>query len=306
VSDLPTVLFVDDEERILRSLRMLFRGRCEIVTTTSGTEALSIVKSRKIDVVVSDQRMPGMTGVDVLRGVRESSPGTMRILLTGYADTQAIAGSINDGEVFRFVEKPWDAAALVETVLKAAQLSRLDAAGAAPQRAQAAPQAARSMLVLDAESEIATPVRDVTPATIDVRRVGSLDAALASLAERPCGVIVSDVRVGGSDVSGVIKELKRANPSTIAIVASRLSDSRHLIELINQGQVFRFLPQPIPKELLRRSIASAFERHEQLRAQPQLQRRHEVEPVVRGASALPSRLLGYWRRIRDNAGTRAT
>ena len=76
---LPTVLFVDDEERILRSLRMLFRGRCEVLATTSGKEAIEWVRQRPVHVVISDQRMPEVSGVAVLRAVAQHSPATMRI-----------------------------------------------------------------------------------------------------------------------------------------------------------------------------------------------------------------------------------
>ena len=105
MSDLPTILFVDDEERILRSLRMLFRGKAEMLCTTRGQEAIDWVRNRTVHVVVSDQRMPGMTGVEILREVARYSPRTMRILLTGYADMDAVTASVNEGEIFRFRRK---------------------------------------------------------------------------------------------------------------------------------------------------------------------------------------------------------
>ncbi|TLY50310.1 MAG: response regulator [Gammaproteobacteria bacterium] len=118
-SERATVLFVDDEERILRSLRMLFRGRYEVLTTTSGHEALKMLRERRVHVVVSDQRMPLMLGVDLLRQVREISPVTMRLLLTGYSDLSAIVASVNESEIFRFIEKPWQAPYLLDVVEQA-------------------------------------------------------------------------------------------------------------------------------------------------------------------------------------------
>jgi response regulator RpfG family c-di-GMP phosphodiesterase len=105
----PTLLFVDDEERILRSLRMLFAANYRVLVTTSGHEALEILKREKVHALISDQRMPVMAGVDLLRQAREIAPNTMRLLLTGYSDIEAIIGSINDGEVFRYISKPWNA-----------------------------------------------------------------------------------------------------------------------------------------------------------------------------------------------------
>src|SRR6218665_3121556 len=104
------LLFVDDEERIVNLLRMMFRADYEVHTATSGAAALEIIAAHPIDVIVSDQRMPGMLGIELLNEVRLRSPATMRILLTGYSDLSAIVGSVNDGEVFRFINKPWDKA----------------------------------------------------------------------------------------------------------------------------------------------------------------------------------------------------
>lgn len=102
----PQILFVDDEQRVLNSMRIMFRREYELHLASSGKEALEIVRRGNIDVIVADHRMPGMTGVEVLTAVRKLSPRTVRILLTGYADLDAVEGSINDGEVFRFLTKP--------------------------------------------------------------------------------------------------------------------------------------------------------------------------------------------------------
>ncbi len=114
-----SVLFVDDEPHVLESLRELFARRYKVFTTTSGEEALEIVKNNNIAIVVSDQRMPGMKGVEVLRAIRELSPNTMRLLLTGFADVDAILDSVNVGEVFRYVKKPWDVNELTAILLLA-------------------------------------------------------------------------------------------------------------------------------------------------------------------------------------------
>ena len=82
-------------------------------------EALERLKARRFQVLVSDQRMPQMTGVELLREVKEISPNSVRMLLTGYSDLAAIVGSINEGEVYRFVKKPWDNAEMQKTVADA-------------------------------------------------------------------------------------------------------------------------------------------------------------------------------------------
>ena len=88
----PRVLFLDDDERILKTLKALFRSRYDVLTTTEGQIALEYMKQGHVHVVVSDQRMPGMTGVEFLRKAKEISPNTIRILLTGYSDLTAIVG----------------------------------------------------------------------------------------------------------------------------------------------------------------------------------------------------------------------
>jgi DNA-binding NtrC family response regulator len=115
------LLCVDDEQLVLSSLTRLFRVDCDVVTANSGEEALRLVRENDFHVVISDQRMPGMKGVDLLRQMKEVAPQTMRILLTGYSDLGAIVDSVNDGEVFRYITKPWKNDALRYTVALAAK-----------------------------------------------------------------------------------------------------------------------------------------------------------------------------------------
>ena len=126
--DRPRVLFVDDEQRVLNSMRIMFRREYELYLAADGIEALEIIQNKDIDVIVADHRMPNMTGVEVLTRVRSLSPRTVRILLTGYADLDAVEGSINEGEVFRFLTKPCPAEQLRETISLAARLAREAAA----------------------------------------------------------------------------------------------------------------------------------------------------------------------------------
>src|SRR5215470_5180738 len=118
------LLFVDDEQRVLNSMRIMFRRQFDLFLASHGAEALDIVKDKNIDVIVADHRMPKMTGVEVLSKVRALSPRTVRILLTGYADLDAVEGSINESEVFRFLTKPCAPKQLRETIELAAKLAR--------------------------------------------------------------------------------------------------------------------------------------------------------------------------------------
>ena len=118
------LLFVDDEQRVLNSMRIMFRRKFDLYLASHGVEALNIIKEKDIDVIIADHRMPQMTGVEVLTAVRTLSPRTVRILLTGYADLDAVEGSINDSEVFRFLTKPCAPEQLRETIELAATVAR--------------------------------------------------------------------------------------------------------------------------------------------------------------------------------------
>lgn len=104
------ILFVDDEANVLKAMRRIFRQEnYELVTAASGSEALTVLDSMQpIHVVVSDHRMPGMSGTELLKAVKAKYPATIRIMLTGYADTDAVMGAVNDGAVYKFITKPWN------------------------------------------------------------------------------------------------------------------------------------------------------------------------------------------------------
>jgi two-component system NtrC family sensor kinase len=120
------ILCVDDEQNVLRSLTRLFLDDpYEILTAASGAEGLLILdRSGTVPVVISDYRMPGMSGVEFLSEVRKRWPDTVRIVLSGYADTGAIVSAINEGQIYRFVAKPWNEDELRITVANA--LERYD------------------------------------------------------------------------------------------------------------------------------------------------------------------------------------
>ena len=112
----PSILFIDDEPSILMAVRVVFRLGYNVTVTTDGNEALEHLRKQRYHVIVSDQRMPNMTGVELLEQARRISPNTVRILLTGYSDSDAILSAINDVEVHRFLQKPWDNAKLKQVI----------------------------------------------------------------------------------------------------------------------------------------------------------------------------------------------
>lgn len=122
----PVVLLVDDEPNVLRALKRAFRRTgWNVLTAKDGAEALQHLEQTPAQVVVSDFRMPGLTGVELLREVKERWPDAQRILLTGQADQTAIQEAINRSEIFRFVAKPWDDTDLLAVVSSALEAAHL-------------------------------------------------------------------------------------------------------------------------------------------------------------------------------------
>lgn len=121
------ILFVDDEGSILKAARRFFVLRdVEILTAGSGNEALELFKNHDISVLVTDQRMPEMTGTELVEKVRHLSPETVRIILSGYTDLSALLEAINNGKIFRFMVKPWkddDLLKYIEEALEQYQLN---------------------------------------------------------------------------------------------------------------------------------------------------------------------------------------
>jgi response regulator RpfG family c-di-GMP phosphodiesterase len=120
------VLFVDDEPNVLDAVRRQLRKRCHVMTATSGEQGLEVIRERgPIAVVVSDMRMPGMSGTRFLRLVRDLSPDTVRIVLSGQADLQDTIEAVNEGQVFRFLLKPSSPETLWAAVEAGLQLHRM-------------------------------------------------------------------------------------------------------------------------------------------------------------------------------------
>ena len=114
------ILLVDDEPEILFSLQGLLRREFELYTAESGAQALEILQQHPIHVIMSDQRMPEMTGVQLMHRVKDAHPEAIRIVFTGYADIRAVVDAINNVGLYRYITKPWDPDELIEVLHQAA------------------------------------------------------------------------------------------------------------------------------------------------------------------------------------------
>jgi len=275
-----TVLCVDDEPNILRSLHWMLHKDFDVMTAPDGHAGLEMLRKHDFDVIVSDQRMPGMIGSEFLREACKVAPRAMRILLTGYSDMQAILRSINEGEVFRFVNKPWSNEELSSTVAEAAAIARTQPApAAAPEAGPEIDETLDSILVLDEDPQLAGFVKQSIASQARITHATSMAEAVAVLGSESVAVIVSDTRVGRMDTTPLLKVLKQRHPAIVAVVLTADSDVDAVIKLINQGQVYRFVPKPVKPAFLKIMLASAVHKHRELRSTPGLERRHAVQAM---------------------------
>ena len=120
-----TLLLVDDEPNILKSLsRLLRREGYNILTATSPADAFDLMAKHSVQVVISDQRMPDMSGTEFLSRVRQLYPHTVRLVLTGYTDLESVTAAINRGAIYKFLTKPWDDDQLREQIREAFRMAK--------------------------------------------------------------------------------------------------------------------------------------------------------------------------------------
>ncbi|WP_410211291.1 response regulator [Aquirhabdus sp.] len=283
----PKILLVDDEERILRSLSMLLRTQYQIFATSDGHEALRILRQEKIHVIISDQRMPIMTGTELLSKAKEIAPDTIRILLTGYSDADAALDALNDGEIFRYINKPWGPKELRETIAQAANIAgKLEALPSEPLLQQVPilrPEIISNQglvcLVLDRDENTYLVVKEILGNSHEVVWSQDVNSALSILTSRSVAIMVTELSLGDVDLSTMIKTLKQEHPELLTIILTNFKDTARLVELINQAQVFRYLPKPVRKGLLGKSIESSIARYRTLNAQPERLETQVVESI---------------------------
>jgi DNA-binding NtrC family response regulator len=115
----PTVLYVDDEEGNRQAFTTAFRREFRVLTAATLQEAWDVLGRNEVHVVLSDQRMPGTVGTELLQLVREKYPAIRRMLVTGYSDLQAVVDAINNCGVMKYISKPWDPSSIASAIREA-------------------------------------------------------------------------------------------------------------------------------------------------------------------------------------------
>lgn len=294
---------IDDEARILRALKALLREH-QTWQTTQPLEAVGLAREHDVDVVICDQRMPDKAGIDVLRDIKETHPRALRILLTGYSDLKAVLGSVNESEVYRFVNKPWDNAELKALVASAGGIAREAPVIARDALPQAEHDRARShvgVLVIEDDTAVQQRLREILQPHYKVNFASNAERALQIMEQNETGVVISETEAGRSDLTGLLKALKLHHPHIATVVVTERANAQTAIELINEGQVYRMLIKPVRMGTCRLSVDSAIGRYWQLKQNPQAARRYTAAaPSADGNSSalrLPAALLNRIRSL---------
>ncbi|PTU80332.1 two-component system response regulator [Pseudomonas indoloxydans] len=294
------ILFVDDEERILRSLALQFRRHYEVLTESDPLRALQRLREEHIHVLVSDQRMPQMSGAQLLAEAREIAPNTLRILLTGYSDLDAAVEALNNGGIFRYLTKPWGQQEMAFTLRQAAELAVRQAQ---PLQAVASEKlsAPLTLLSLDDEPDTLSVVGEFCVAGGHrLLRARNLAEAMLQLNNEGVDILVSDLKLAGEDTAPLLKTLAQAHPRLLSLVVTPFQDTQALLRLVNEAQIFRYLPKPIRRGLFEKGLKAAAEQALIWRAQPQqvVTRLAEVPRDEREQEKVGS-LMGMLGRLRE-------
>ncbi|MDZ7643182.1 MAG: hypothetical protein U5K76_02430 [Woeseiaceae bacterium] len=294
------VLLLHSQQSTLDALGAGFNDRYSIHFATSGSEALTTLGETPINILVSAQELPGMSGLEALREARKRSPDTIGILLAG--DDDGLEALVGDQEVFQIVRGEVTPEALQKVVENAARRMRMltisrsandtaadvdepgehiimetaengsslisDGTGRLPvlkpERIQAVPDASVrkvDVLVLTRDSEFLETIRQSTHGLHNVHHATTAQQSQDAVRNHPVGVLVTDAAIAGSKVELLIQKLRDDAPRLIAVVAGRRDDGEMLMNLINRGQVYRFLLKPVSPGRARLAIEASAKHH---------------------------------------------
>ena len=303
----PKIAFIDDEPRILRSLKMHFRQSHDVFITTDASELMKYVSEHDVQVVISDQRMPDKQGTEVLRDIKAASPNTLRILLTGYADLNAVIDSVNEGEIYRYITKPWQNDELKQIVNKATEIAQQTQEitqntmqGNDTQKVSGGSTGSnRNILVLDDDESVYQQIKSHFKSAYTVSWASNLEQAAKLLQKKRFGVTITDSTLNKENITPIVYALKNIQPDLMVLMLTEFKDAHMVIDLINKGQVYRCLPRPTNFSIMSISLDRAFDHHERLVEQPILAARHHVEEVTESeAFNFSERLKGFFAKFR--------
>lgn len=276
----PTILLVDDEPLLLNSLERLLEDDFFVLKTTKQAHAIELARTYQPAVVISDQRMPGMLGHQLLERIKAVSPKTMRVLLTAYADLEATVGSMNYSEVFRYISKPWKADKLLETVRLAANIyAQMEAVEQTKLNTNGKSIAPTVLVVSNQLSDIDA----VSQVLIgyQVKTASSASRAILHLQEEEIAVLLLISISDSARISEIelLSLVRRISPETVPIFLSNGTDKETALRLINESSTFRYLSKNIKSQDLNLVVRQAVAQHQWLREHP-FKNRHRIEEEI--------------------------
>jgi CheY-like chemotaxis protein len=251
------VLCIDDDPPVLSAIRRLLRNEpYELLTTEDPEEVLRLVESREVALIVADQRMPRMLGTDLLKAVRQKSPETACIILTGHADLSDIAGAMNDGAVDRLIRKPWDDADFRKLIRQMMEPKPAEEPAAAPDALSARPERplyrirCQDRPAEEVLAEIGSALQDPKVAETGIvvvfegllRVMGSLNGLLLDVVRMIVGRGVRATLVDGSGAAGAFFDLVGGRlPIVVYRNEAELTVPKRILVVEDQSENIDFL-----------------------------------------------------------------
>ncbi len=275
----PHILIVDDEPLVLASLSDLLEFDYTVHTAGNPHEALSLIAGNlyPFKVIMSDQRMPGMYGHEFLREAKKLMPNTIRLLLTGYSDLESIMYSVNVGEIFRYINKPWKSQTILNVFRLAVklhdQMEALDKSKSKPKTEPekhqptevSLPTQKETVLFIGYSSGVVNHYANILSTNYEVHNVQSTAEAIDDLKHTRISVIVSEINIGYASTLDFLIKIKKDFPNVVTIMLTKSIDANFAIRAINDLNVFRYLTPPVDDANFKSIIDQAAKRSEEYR-----------------------------------------
>jgi len=294
------ILLVTNERPLQHALAALLREHDLIVCADPGAAPASAAR-HDVDTVICHQRVPPASGISVLREVRSAHARAMRLLLCDRPDPRLLLDAINEAEVFRLIDLPWNNAGLRRAVADAARGGRATPVlGSEPPTLDEADSLKRhvALVVVDRDADAQQRLRDVLQPVYKLHFAANFDRALQFMEQHETGALVFSTRAADGEIMAPLKALKRSHPQVTTIAIDGQNDTDLALELANELKVFRILRRPLQPTLCRQYADAAMARYWRIKHNPQAAWRVvAAETRQQLAEALPSALLNRIRGL---------
>lgn len=260
----PTLLILGRDLTVSRNIRKLFHNHFNALLCTSSTEALAIAQVRRVHVFICIQQTATdeKDGVDVLRRVGEVSPHTSQILMAALSDFDKILDAVNRGDAFRVINKPWKVAKLKAAVYDLAKqsLQQNHQAQQSQSEDESEGSGQQKILVLDSDGDTCKITRSAVADNAQIYDARTLRRAIHIFNREPISILVTELQIGGTDITKALAQIKESKPGLLILAVTANKDVASLLNLMNQGMIFRYLPKPVSSRLMQKTLATAMRR----------------------------------------------